>query len=73
MQPVNSNGFVAGPPVPFRDGLVLQFDFDAPSSKVTPTGEYAVIGMTPAGPLYLPLFEPDPDFPAFQRCPKMAP
>lgn len=69
-QPVNANGFIQGT-VPFRDGLLVDFDFDHPAAKVVGTGEYVVIGSTPAGPLYLQLIEPDPGFPAFQRCPRL--
>ena len=69
-QPLNSNGFIQGT-VPFRDGLLVNFNFDHPAAKVVGTGEYVVIGSTPAGPLYLQLIEPDPRFPAFQHCPRL--
>lgn len=69
-KPLFANGFVRGI-VPFEDGLLIDFDFDHPASKIVGTGDYVVIGSTPAGPLYLQLFEPDPDFPAFQRCPRL--
>jgi hypothetical protein len=74
-QPLNSNGFIRGT-VPFTGsagpGLLVDFDFDHPASKVVGTGQYVVIGSTPAGPLYLQLIEPDPDFPAFQNCPRLS-
>jgi hypothetical protein len=35
---------------------------------VVGTGAFIVIGSTPAGPLYLELITPNPDFPAFQHC-----
>ena len=74
-QPLNSNGFIRGT-VPFTGsagpGLLVDFDFDLPASKVVGTGQYIVIGTTPAGPLYLQLIQPDPDFPAFRNCPPLS-
>jgi hypothetical protein len=76
-QPVVSTGF-AGDPVPFDPpgdqaaGLLLVFNYDAKASKVTGTGVYVAIDQTPAGPLYIELIEPDPDFPAFRHCPALA-
>lgn len=74
-KPLNVNGFIRGT-VPFTGsagaGLLVDFDFDHPASKVVGTGHYIVIGQTPAGPLYLQLIEPDPDFPAFQHCPRLS-
>ena len=74
-KPLNSNGFIRGT-VPFTGsagpGLLVDFDFGHPASKVVGTGVFIVIGETPAGPLYLQLIEPDPNFPAFQRCPGLA-
>jgi len=74
-KPLNSNGFIRGT-VPFTGsagpGLLVDFDFGHPASKVVGTGVFIVIDETPAGPLYLQLIEPDPNFPAFQRCPGLA-
>jgi hypothetical protein len=74
-QPVVANGFVGGT-VPFDGpegpGLLIQFNFGIAPAKVIGTGVYVVIGTTPAGPLYVQLIEPDPTFPAFQRCPGLA-
>lgn len=74
-KPLMANGF-AGTPVPFDGpagpGLLLDFDYDHPASKVRGTGIFVVIGQTPAGPLYLELIEADPDFPAFRHCPRLA-
>lgn len=74
-QPVIANGFVGGT-VPFTGpagpGLLIEFNFDHPASKVVGTGTYVVVGTTPAGPLYVQLIEPDPDFPAFRHCPRLA-
>jgi len=74
-QPVIANGFVGGT-VPFNGpagpGLLIQFNFDHPASKVVGTGTYVVVGTTPAGPLYVQLIKPDPNFPAFMHCPMMA-
>lgn len=73
-KPLFANGFIRGT-VPFDGpagpGLLIDFDFDHPASKVVGTGQYVVIDQTPAGPLYLQLLEPDPSFPAFQRCPRL--
>lgn len=70
-QPVFANGFI-GDTVPFRDGSLIEFNFNLPSSKVIGTGTYIVIGSTPAGPLYVQLIKPDPNFPAFKACPRFA-
>ena len=51
-------------------GLLIDFNFDHPAAKVVGTGVFVVID--PTVPLYLQLIEPDPDFPAFQRCPRLA-
>ena len=74
-RPLTATG-VAGEPVPFNapegPGLLVQFDYDHPAAKVQGTGNCIVIGSTPAGPLYLELIEPNPRFPAFQHCPRLA-
>ena len=58
--------------VPFRDGFLVQFNYDNPNVKVVGTGVFVVIGEIDGAPLYLELIEPDPAFPAFQRCPRLA-
>lgn len=74
-RPLNANGFITGT-VPFTGsagpGLLINFDYDHPAAKVVGTGVFIVIGTTPAGPLYLELIEPDPNFPAFRNCPGLA-
>jgi hypothetical protein len=74
-KPLVATGFV-GDPVPFTGpagpGLLVPFAYDHPAAKVQGTGVFIVIGSTPAGPLYLELIEPDPSFPAFQHCPRLA-
>jgi len=74
-KPLNANGFIRGV-VPFvgpeGPGLLVDFDFEHPASKVVGTGVYIVIDETPAGPLYLQLIEADPNFPAFQHCPRLS-
>lgn len=74
-QPVMANGFI-GPTVPFvgpaGPGLLITFNYDVPPAKVVGTGQFIVIGSTPAGPLYVELITPDPRFPAFQHCPNFA-
>jgi hypothetical protein len=75
-QPVMSNGFV-GPVVPFDPpgaqpaGNLIKFNYDVPSSKVVGTGTY--FNIAPTGtPLYLEVIALDPDFPAFQNCPRLS-
>jgi hypothetical protein len=74
-QPLNSSGFIEGV-VPFTGpqgpGLLIKFNYEDPAAKVVGTGVFVVIGQTQAGPLYLELILPDPNFPAFQRCPRLA-
>lgn len=74
-QPLFANGFI-GDPVPFTGsegpGLLVSFDYDHPAGKVQGTGVFIVIGTTPDGPLYVELIEPDPSFPAFRHCPRLA-
>jgi hypothetical protein len=74
-RPLIANGFI-GEPVPFvgpaGPGLLIDFNYDHAAAKVVGTGVFIVIGSTPAGPLYLELIEPDPSFPAFQHCPRLA-
>jgi hypothetical protein len=76
-QPLNSNGFIQGtvpfdpdgPAGPAAPGLLVNFNYDHPAAKVVGTGVYVLID--PEVPLYLELIEPDPRFPAFQRCPRL--
>ena len=74
-KPLMATGFI-GEPVPFDGpegpGLLVTFNYDAKPVKVQGTGVFIVIDTTPAGPLYLELIEPDPSFPAFRRCPRLA-
>lgn len=76
-RPLEASGFISDP-VPFDPpgaqgpGLRLVFNYDQPNAKVQGTGVYVVIGTTPVGPLYLELIEPNPDFPAFRHCPRLA-
>jgi hypothetical protein len=56
--------------------VLITFDFDHPAVKVQSSGVVIPIGSVPIGnelyTLLLDLPEPDPNFPAFQRCPKLA-
>ena len=73
-QPVNANGFV-GEPVFNEDlgGLLVTFNYDHPASKVEGAGIFIQIGATPDGtPIFIELVVPDPDFPAFKHCPRLA-
>jgi hypothetical protein len=58
---------------PFQDGLLIDFDFDQPQTKIVPTGQIIQIDTLPDGtPLYLEAFTLDPNFPAFANCPALA-
>jgi hypothetical protein len=73
-QPVNANGFV-GEVVADAElgGLLVTFNYDHPASKVIGTGEFVEIGRAPGNiPIFIELVQPDPDFPAFSRCPRLA-
>jgi hypothetical protein len=73
-KPLIASGFVTGDLVPHTGsagpGLLVEFNYDNPNSKVVGTGVFIVID--PTVPVYLELIEPDPDFPAFKACPKLA-
>jgi len=76
-RPLFASGFL-GEPVPFDPpgdqpaGLLIPFNYDQPNAKVVGTGAYVQVDSTPAGPLYIELIEPDPSFPAFRHCPRLA-
>ena len=78
-KPLDASGFVTGNLVPFDPdgpagprpaGVLVEFNYDNPNAKVVGTGVFVVID--PSVPVYLELIEPDPNFPAFKRCPKLA-
>lgn len=73
-KPLIASGFVTGNLVPHTGsagpGLLVEFNYDNPNSKVVGTGVFIVID--PTVPIYLELIEPDPNFPAFKACPKLA-
>lgn len=73
-KPLIASGFITGDLVPHTGsagpGLLVEFDYDAPNSKVVGTGVFIVVD--PSVPIYLELIEPDPGFPAFKACPKLA-
>ncbi|WP_154402086.1 hypothetical protein [Ornithinimicrobium cavernae] len=69
-KPLMASGFI-GDPVPFRDGLLIPFDYGAPASKVMGTGIFVPIQTQPVT-IYIELIQPDPTFPAFQHCPRLA-
>jgi hypothetical protein len=72
-KPLDASGFVTGNLVtPFRDGSLVEFNYNNPNAKVIGTGVFVVIGQDPSGnPLYLELITPDPNFPAFKSCPRL--
>jgi hypothetical protein len=58
---------------PFADGLLIDFNFDRPQTKIVPTGQIIQVDTLPDGtPLYLEAFTVDPNFPAFANCPALA-
>ena len=71
-KPLDASGFIEGT-VPFTGsagpGLLVDFNYDNPNAKVVGTGVFVVID--PSVPLYLELITPDPNFPAFKRCPRL--
>ena len=72
-QPVNANGFVGAPVLDAGlGGFLLTFNFDHRASKVVGSGIFVQIGFIGATPLFIELPVPDPDFPAFRHCPRLA-
>lgn len=56
---------------PALGAIIVSFDTDHPAAKVLNSGNLVQIGTTPEGvPVLLNIPIPDPDFPAFGRCPK---
>jgi hypothetical protein len=74
-KPLDASGFVTGDLVPFvgpeGPGSLVEFNYDNPNAKVVGTGNFVVIGEDANGPIYLELITPDPNFPAFKRCPRL--
>ena len=52
--------------------ILISFNYDHQAVKVQSSGEFEVIGMMGDLVVLLDVPEPDPDFPAFQRCPRLA-
>jgi len=72
-QPLNAIGVVQQIFIPEENIVLVTFDFDHPAVKVQSSGIRVPIGMTPEGvPIMLDVPEPDPDFPAFRHCPRLA-
>ncbi|HEX6322319.1 MAG TPA: hypothetical protein VFZ36_01235 [Vicinamibacterales bacterium] len=71
-QPIEATGMLQTTFDPVLGAIVVSFDFDHPASKVQSSGVLVQIGMTEEGvPILLDVPEPDPDFPAFGRCPRL--
>jgi hypothetical protein len=70
-QPVIANGFI-GPTVPFRDGVLITFNFDRAPVHVVPIPDVYINVGTPEAPVYIQAIEPDPAFAAFAHCPRFA-
>ena len=72
-QPLNAIGVVQQIFIPEENIVLVTFDFDHPAVKVQSSGIRVPIGMTPEGvPIMLDVPAPDPDFPAFRHCPRLA-
>ena len=74
-KPLNASGFIIGtePFVgPDGPGIRVLFNYGNPNVKVVPTG--AVVNISEPGepPVYIDVIQPDPAFPAFQKCPALA-
>lgn len=73
-KPLVASGFITGDLVPHTGsagpGLLVEFDYDTPNAKGVGTGVFVVVD--PSVPICLELIEPDPSFPAFKACPKLA-
>lgn len=67
-KPVLAGGVVSL--TPYLDGVLIDFDFTKPQSKIVaaPTGP-PIVQIGPG--LYLERFILDPEFPAFLNCPKL--
>lgn len=72
-RPLNAIGVVLQQFIPAMNIVLVTFDFDHPAVKVQSSGILVLIGFTEDGvPIMLDVPEPDPDFPAFQHCPRLA-
>ncbi|QKJ19233.1 hypothetical protein [Microbacterium hominis] len=73
-KPLFASGFITGNLVPFTGdagpGFLIEFNYDAKNSKTVGTGVFVVLD--PEGPIYFELIKPDPTFPAFKACPRLA-
>ncbi len=72
-QPLNAAGVVSPRFDPALGGILVTFNYDHPAAKVQSSGLIIRIGTTEDGtPIFLDVPEPDPDFPAFRHCPRLA-
>lgn len=72
-RPLAATGVVQETFIPELNIVLVTFDFDHPAAKVQSSGIMVPIGQTDDGiPIFLDVPEPDPDFPAFQHCPRLA-
>jgi len=65
-QPLSASGFLESV-TPYQDGVLFTFNFDNPNSKLAGTGE--IVQLAPG--VYVTGFELDPEFPAFENCPRL--
>jgi hypothetical protein len=72
-RPLNAMGVVLQEFIPSLNIVLVTFDYDHPAVKVQSSGILVPIGVTEEGVPVMPdLPEPNPDFPAFQHCPRLA-
>lgn len=72
-QPLNATGVLQITFIPDLNIVLVSFDFGHPAVKIQSSGILAPIGVTGEGiPIFLDVPEPNPDFPAFRHCPRLA-
>jgi hypothetical protein len=75
-QPLNAAGVVIQVVDHTAQTVLITFDFGHPATKVQSSGLVIPIGTVPIGDeiytLLLDIPEPDPNFPAFKHCPRLA-
>jgi hypothetical protein len=72
-RPLVASGVLAPRFDPTLGGILITFDYGHPAVKVQSSGLIVRIGTAEDGtPIFLDVPEPDPSFPAFQHCPRLA-
>jgi hypothetical protein len=72
-RPLNATGVLQTTFIPELNIVLVSFDLDHPAVKIQSSGMLAPIGATDEGiPIFLDVPKPNPDFPAFRHCPRLA-